>query len=61
MLVAMVMRLRYGALHPAGGLQRAGDKAGQRQAAPVWSAHAQPGRGYVLWAMDYFLGKIFER
>ena len=22
---------------------------------------AQPGRGYVLWAMDYFLGKIFER
>ena len=25
------------------------------------SAHAQPGRGYVLWAMDYFLGKIFER
>ena len=20
---------------------------------------AQPGRGYVLWAMDYFLGKIF--
>ena len=55
------MRLRYDALHPAGGLQRAGDKAGQRQAAPVWSAHAQPGRGYVLWAMDYFLGKIFER
>ena len=26
----------------------------------VASAYAQPGRGYVLWAMDYFLGKIFS-
>ena len=33
-----------------------------RRAAAVspmtWRALAQPGRGCVLWAMDYFLGKI---
>ena len=26
----------------------------------TWRALAQPGRGYVLWAMDYFLGKILH-
>ena len=25
----------------------------------TWRALAQPGRGYVLWAMDYFLGVNF--
>ena len=42
----------------------AGDWAGERRAAAVspmtWRALAQPGRGYVLWAMDYFLGKILH-
>ena len=56
---------RVRAMPPAASTLPAGCSGGRlgRGAAGCYrmvSAHAQPGRGYVLWAMDYYLGKIFS-